>query len=119
MSTAIANDTHFINDVRAEKNLWVAVLEQAINDSEALARRVKSDPSLWSDPLFRADARNLTNYFKDQSMDFGGFGFICDLLETNPEKTYERIKEQHLRYLMPARDRPTQTNRLLVPQIKS
>ena len=113
MSTAITNDTPFMSDARAEKNLWVAVLEQAIDDSAALARRIKRDPSLWSDPLFRSDARSLTDYFIDQSMEFGGFGFICDLLETNPEKTCERIEELYLRHLKPVTKRPTHMARLL------
>ncbi len=111
MSTT--NDTPFREDARAEKTLWVAVLEQAINDAEALARRVQMDSSLWNDPLFRADVRSLTGYFQEQSMEPGGFGFICSLMDVDPDRFAKRINEKYLRTLTPVTERPTRMARLL------
>ena len=106
ISTAIVNAPLFREDARAEKNIWIAVLEQAIDDAEALARRIQSDPSLWSNPLFRSDAKSLINYFRDFSLEPGCFGFICELMETDPEQIAKQIHEKHLRHLMPVSERP-------------
>ncbi len=103
MSTT--KDIPFREDARAEKNLWVAVLEQAINDAEALARRIQMNPNLWNDPLFRADARSLIGYFQEQSMEPGGFGFICSLMDVNPGRFGKHIDEKYLRHLMPVSER--------------
>ena len=106
MSTTIANDTFFREDARAEKNLWIAVLGQAIDDAEALARKVWRDPDLRNDPQFQANARSLTGYFQDESIDPGRFGFICDLMGVNPGQTVKRIHDKYLRHLTPVTDRP-------------
>ena len=100
------NDTPLREDARAEKNLWIAVLGQAIDDAEALARKVRRDPDLRNDPLFRADAKSLTDYFQDESMEPGGFGFICDLMGVNPGQTAKRLNNKYLRHLTPVTDRP-------------
>ena len=101
------NDTPLREDARAEKNLWIAVLGQAIDDAEALARKVRRDPNLRNDTLFQANAKSLTGYFQDESMEPGGFGFICDLMGVNPGKTAKRLNDKYLRYLTPVTDHPT------------
>ena len=105
MSTT--NDTPFREDARAEKNLWVAVLKLAIDDAEALAIKVQANPELWNNPLFRTDARSLTGYFLEQSMEPGSFGFICSLMDVDPDRFAKRLHDKYLRHLTQVTDRPT------------
>ena len=112
MITTIANHITFRTDTRAEKNLWVAVLEQAINDSETLAFKVQDNPNLWDDPLFRADARELISYFQNRSTEMGSFGFICDLMDMDPGQAAKSIHEKYLRHLTPVTEGPTRMDSL-------
>jgi hypothetical protein len=82
-----------------EQILWIAVLNQAIRDTRTLVRKIEKNPDLWADYLFRTNARNLTRYFKEQSMDLGGFGFICELIQIDSEQAFQRIDELYLRHL--------------------
>jgi hypothetical protein len=97
-----------------EVDLWIAVLNQAVRDTRALVRTVKRNPGIWANPLFRTDVHNLTRYFQKQSMEPGGFGFICDLMEVNSEQAFQRIDELYLRYLNPVTKRPTQITRIFL-----
>jgi hypothetical protein len=91
--------------ITPEKELWVAVLKQATDDAEAMATQVQNNPGIWSDPAFREEALSIRQYFQDRSMDPGGFGFICDLLELDPVQAAKRIHELYLQYLIPAKER--------------
>ncbi len=99
--------------MRAEMNLWVAVLNQAVKDARALVQKVEKDPGLWANPLFRSEVLHLTRYFRSRSMRPGSFIFICDLMDVNPEQAARHIDEQYLRHLTPAEKRPTRMARLL------
>lgn len=88
-----------------EKALWVAVFEQAINDIRVLTRRARANPSVWDNPLFRNDVNALKHWFRDRSMEPGGFGFLCELLEIDPEHAAKRIKQRYLQHLTPVTDR--------------
>lgn len=113
MLSASITSNYDIGDVATEeRSLWAAVLKQAIDDAETLTQQVQNDPSLWADPEFRMEVALLQQYFQNQSMEHGGFGFICDLLELNPNQAAQRINEKYLRYLIPVKERHTRTVRL-------
>ena len=97
-----------------ERDLWIAVLKQATDDAEAMTIQVQANPDLWTDPSFREEAMDLRQYFQSQSMDFGGFGFICDLMDLDPEKAAKCIHEKYLRHLVPLKERSFCTASLAV-----
>lgn len=79
-----------------EKRLWLAVLEKAVDDARLLLRRVvqaefRGAPSLWKNPLFYQDVWNLKNWFRKESQEVGGFGFICDVLDMDPDSARHRV----------------------------
>ena len=90
----------------SEKSLWIAVLNQAVRDARALVQKVRRNPGLWANPLFRSEVFHLKRYFRIQSMEPGGFGFICDLLEIDPKQAFQKIDEMYFRYLTPTTKRP-------------
>ena len=106
LKTSTANNIDSGHAIRSERELWIAVLKQATDDAEAMAIQVQANPNLWTDPLFREEAIDLRQYFQSQSMDLGGFGFICDLMDLDPEKAAKRIHEKYLRHLVPVKERP-------------
>jgi hypothetical protein len=96
-----------------EMDLWIAVLNQAVKDTRILAEKVRQSPSVWASPLFRTDVHNLTQYFNRQSMELGGFGFICDLINVDSKRALQRIDELYLRHFKPVVKRPSHMSRLL------
>ncbi|MBF0182239.1 MAG: hypothetical protein HQM03_19660 [Magnetococcales bacterium] len=90
-----------VNRINPEVDLWVAVLILAIKDAARLARKGSKNPQLWDDPNFRAEAIHLKKYFHNKSMRVGGFGFICELLDINPEQALRNIHARYLRFLPP------------------
>ncbi|MBF0155185.1 MAG: hypothetical protein HQL64_15715 [Magnetococcales bacterium] len=82
-----------------EMALWNAVLAQAANDAKMLLKRVRKDPSLWSNALFCSEVRHLKRYFHCGSMTPGGFGFVCDLMDVDAKRAARQIEEQYLRHL--------------------
>ena len=92
-----------------EKALWIAVLAQAVKDAELLLKKVRKTPELWSDHFFRADVRHLKQFFRSQSMELGGFGFICDLMGVEPVHAAQRIEQRYLRHLVPVSEISTRT----------
>ena len=91
-----------------EKTLWIAVLAQAVKDAAILLKKVQKNPDLWADHMFRSEVRHIKQYFRSRSMEPGGFGFICSLMEIEPVQAAQRIEEKYLRYLVPANKRPIQ-----------
>ncbi|MBF0342385.1 MAG: hypothetical protein HQL95_15680 [Magnetococcales bacterium] len=89
------------HSTKQEMALWTAVLDLAVKDARALIRKVRKDPSLWIDPIFRSEVIHLKRYFRSRSMDPGGFGFICDLMDVDPEHAARSIEEKYLRHLIP------------------
>ncbi|MBF0583743.1 MAG: hypothetical protein HQL80_05845 [Magnetococcales bacterium] len=84
-----------------EKELWIAVLAQAVRDTARLLKKVQKEPELWSNHLFRSDVRDLKRFFRDRSMAPGSFCFICSLMSLDPEQAAQRIEEKYLRHLVP------------------
>lgn len=91
-----------------EKRLWIAVLSQAVRDAEALLKRVQKKPDLWANHLFRSEVRDLKQYFRNQSMAPGRFGFICDVAGVDPQRVAQCVEEKYFRHLVPVDERPTQ-----------
>lgn len=96
-----------VNTLEPEMALWVAVLNQAVRDARGLVKKVKKDPGIWNHPLFRSEVLNLTSFFQSKSMEPGGFDFICDLMDMDPDKAAQRIHDKYLRHLTPVTDHPT------------
>ncbi|MBF0140567.1 MAG: hypothetical protein HQL74_09845 [Magnetococcales bacterium] len=88
-----------------EEALWISVLSQAVRDAEMLLRKVQKKPELWGNYLFRSEVRHLKKYFRSQSMEPGGFGFICDVMGVNSTQAAQSIEDQYLRHLVPASKR--------------
>jgi hypothetical protein len=93
--------------------LWIAVLNQAVRDAKALVQKVKTNPALWSNPLFRSEVIHLKRYFRSQSMEPGSFTFICDLMGMDPERAAKQINEMYLRHLIQIPKHPTYMARIL------
>lgn len=87
--------------VEPEEALWLAVLEQAVKDARTLVRRIRSNPDLWQNPLFRGEVHALRRWFHACSQHPGGFGFVCDLADLDPGRILTRIDEKYLRQLTP------------------
>ena len=85
-----------------EGNLWVAVLAQAVRDAETLVKKVQEKPELWGNHHFRSEVRHLKEYFRSRSTRPGGFGFICGLMDVDPDQAAKCIEKQYLRHLEPA-----------------
>ncbi|MBF0370494.1 MAG: hypothetical protein HQL52_13660 [Magnetococcales bacterium] len=97
-----------------EMALWIAVLNQAVKDVRALVKKVEKDPSLWANPLFRSEVLHLKRYFRRRSMEPGGFGFICELMDVDAVQATRQIEELYLRHLnRPVEQRPTRVAMLL------
>ena len=105
LQTSITTSIDSGDSINPERELWIAVLKQATDDAEGMAIQVQDNPNLWSDPLFREEAMDLRQYFQDQSMAPGGFAFICDLMDLDPEQAAKCIHERYLRYLVPVKER--------------
>ncbi|ABK43740.1 hypothetical protein Mmc1_1229 [Magnetococcus marinus MC-1] len=90
-----------------EMGLWAAVLNQAMKDAKALIKKVQQEPSLRESPLFRADVRHMTRYFRSKATGPGSFIFICDLLGMNHEQAAQQIEQHYLRHLQPVQQRTT------------
>ncbi|MBF0141209.1 MAG: hypothetical protein HQL74_13140 [Magnetococcales bacterium] len=82
-----------------EMVLWNAVLAQAIRDTVMLLKKVRKNPSLWANPLFLSEVRQIKRFFHSRSMEPGGFGFICTLLDLDPGHAASRIEQQYLKHL--------------------
>ncbi|MBF0589165.1 MAG: hypothetical protein HQL53_08560 [Magnetococcales bacterium] len=95
-----ANDVAFREDGRAEKNLWIAVLDQAVEDAGVLAQKVCDEPDLWGLQPFRLEVRQLMRFFNGRSMELGSFRFICSLIECNPDHLRSRLEAMHLKHLI-------------------
>ena len=85
-----------------ERELWVAVLAQAVRDADSLVKRVQKKPELWGNPLFRSEVRHLKQFFRSQSLVVGSFGFICGLMNVDRDQAAQCIEEKYLRHLVPA-----------------
>ena len=90
-----------------ELALWIAVLHQAVRDAKSLLRMVGRNPLLWGNSKFRSEVRHLNDFFRSQSMEVGGFGFICDLMGLDPKESARRVEELYLRHLVPGNERST------------
>lgn len=75
----------------ADVHLWMAVMDRAVRDLEALERH-KKNPSVVDDPLFRSDYRSLRNWFASDSMDTGSFNWICSLVNMDSRWAINRIQ---------------------------
>ena len=105
LSTKTSNNIKLEDDTAAEKALWIAVLKQAIDDVEALTEKVQNDPSLWAEHMFRSEVFHIKKYFQCQSMEPGGFGFICDLIGVEPDQAAKSIEGKYFQHLMPVEKR--------------
>ena len=85
--------------MKSETTLWVAVLARAVKDAEILLKKVQKNPTLWANPLFRSEVLHLKRYFRTRSMEPGGFGFICLLLDIDPDLAFSQIEELFLKHL--------------------
>lgn len=88
-------------NIEPETELWIAVLARAVKDTEMLLDRVRKNPALWENHLFRSEVMDLKRYFRSRSMEPGGFGFICSLMELDPDQSAQQIHEKYLRHLTP------------------
>ncbi|MBF0436926.1 MAG: hypothetical protein HQL77_16355 [Magnetococcales bacterium] len=79
--------------------LWNAVLARTVNDARMLLKKLRQNPSIWDCYLFRAEVGYIKQYFHKKSMEPGGFGFICLILDLDPDWAANRIKKKYLRYL--------------------
>ncbi|MEO5334307.1 MAG: hypothetical protein H7839_20015 [Magnetococcus sp. YQC-5] len=103
----LATEERKPSQTEPELALWIAVMHQAVRDAKSLLRMVGRDPLLWSNSKFRSEVRHLTEYFRTQSMEVGGFGFICDLVGLDPKQAVQQIEDKYLRHLVPGNKRST------------
>ena len=97
-----------------ETTLWIAVLNQAVKDAKALVQKVEKDPGLWVNPLFRSEVLHLKRYFRSRSMEPGGFGFVCELMDVDPGQAARQIEQLYLRHLnKPVERRTSRVSMLL------
>ena len=97
-----------------EMALWIAVLHQAVKDAKALVQKVEKNPDLWGNHLFRTEVLHLKRYFRSRSMEPGGFGFICELMNVDAGQAVRQIEKLYLRHLnKPVEQRPTRMAMLL------
>ena len=104
----LATEERKPSQTEPELALWIAVLHQAVRDTRSLLRMADRNPLLWKNPQFRSEVRHLIEYFRSQSMEVGGFGFVCDLTGLNPKESARRIEEKYLQHLVPVDGRSTQ-----------
>ncbi|MEO5334400.1 MAG: hypothetical protein H7839_20485 [Magnetococcus sp. YQC-5] len=91
-----------------EKRLWTAVLVQAVRDAARLLKNVQENQDLWGDPLFRSEVRDLKQYFRNQSMAPGRFGFVCDVVGVDPKKVARCVEEKYFQHLVLVNKHSTQ-----------
>ena len=98
----------------AERDLWIAVLDRALRDTEALIGTAERKPDVWNDRILRSEVRQINAYFRRRSMEPGGFGFVCTLMDVDAGHAARRIDEIYLRRLtMPVEQRPARLAMLL------
>jgi hypothetical protein len=84
-----------------ELELWGAVLLQAIEDYhrkgagyEVAVNGIRLR-GWYYDKEMRRDKRRAESWFKSKSGEVGGFLWICDILELNPDRVWARIREKN------------------------
>lgn len=87
---------------KAEIDLWCAVLHRAIKDAKLLMIRLRKDPMLADNHEFRSETNHLHRFFLSKSMQVGGFGFICELLDINTDRALQQVQSRYLRHLPPS-----------------
>ncbi|OSM07378.1 hypothetical protein [Magnetofaba australis] len=91
-------------------NLWAAVLGQAMKDARLLLKQAQRKPALWQEMPFRQEVNRLQRFFRERSMEVGGFGFLCDLLQIDIDKAAQRIEDEFLTHLkLPPLERQPKT----------
>ncbi|MBT7443078.1 MAG: hypothetical protein HN790_03845 [Methylococcales bacterium] len=83
-----------------EKQLWAAVLRQAIQDLKKLHRQMLKTPYVVSDKKFKREARCLQYYFTTNDVYDGGLHFICFYLNLEAENVQLKIAAQYLNSIM-------------------
>lgn len=94
-------DISLVDNAVSERDLWRAVLHRAIKDAKLLMAHIKRNHNIWKNPLFRAEVEHLNRFFRSKSMQVGGFGFICDSLNIDPDQALKQIQARYLRHLSP------------------
>lgn len=107
LSGSLATEDMRPSHTEPELALWIAVLHRAVRDAKLLLLMVSRNPLLWGNTYFRSEVRHINEFFRSQSMEVGGFGFICDLVGLDPKESARRIEEQYLRHLVPRNKRST------------
>ncbi len=84
-----------------ELELWGAVLLQAIEDYhrkgagyELAVNGIKLR-GWYYDKEIRRDKRRAETWFKSKTREVGGFLWICDILELDPDRLWARIREKN------------------------
>ncbi len=75
-----------------EIELWLAVLERAVNDAEMLLNRAKAKPSIIDDHVFYQDYLSLCRYFRSRTNRVGGVKWICELVDFHPDNVSARVE---------------------------
>jgi hypothetical protein len=79
-----------------ERQLWAAVLHQAIKDAEELYQNYKLNSTLLKYNSFTQEVLILSHYFQNESMEIGGFGFICSHLDIDEECFRNKVMNKYL-----------------------
>ena len=63
--------------ISACKQLWIEVLTLAIEDLQRLTRKAESNPQIMNNAAFRAEYREIVDWFRSESCEEGSFSWIC------------------------------------------
>lgn len=97
LSHEILAYTHVLE---SEKQMWAAVLHQAVKDAKDLFKTAMRNPQATARTDFQHDVRSLQDYFLFPSMQPGGLGFICAWLDIDPEEFSNRVMAKYLNPLL-------------------
>ncbi|MBT7443372.1 MAG: hypothetical protein HN790_05335 [Methylococcales bacterium] len=78
-----------------EKRLWAGVLYQAVHDAKALYKQATKSPKLLDNVRFVHEVKQLKRYFTDCSMEIGGLGFICLIIDTDAKRLGDWVLDEY------------------------
>jgi hypothetical protein len=86
--------------------LWSAVLLQAIEDYHRKGTGYEVAVNgfklrgWYYDREMRRDRRRAEGWFKSKNQDVGSFLWICDILQLNPDRVWEKIREKNFKLIL-------------------
>lgn len=93
---AVEQDSDYCITRCPERQLWAAVLLQAVKDARELYQKSTEQPHVLKKTTFQHEVQLLADYFQSPSMQSGSLCFICSWLDIDPDEFSNRVMAKYL-----------------------